>query len=81
VIELTQSQADAKQLYGQTVAQKINEGFVLQPDAVAYGRAEFPYLTEMWVGQQSASGQAFYIEYYNDSNVSPSWLFVTQAQT
>jgi hypothetical protein len=79
VIELTQSQADAKQLYDQTVAQKTTEGFTLQPDAVAYGKAEFPYVTEMWVGQQSASGQAFYIEYYNDSNVSPSWLFITEA--
>jgi hypothetical protein len=29
VVELTQSQADAKQLYDQTVAQKQSEGFAL----------------------------------------------------
>jgi hypothetical protein len=79
VIELTQSQAEAKQLYDQTVAQKTNEGFTLQPAWVAGDKAESPYITEVWVGQQSVSGQEFVVMYYNNANVSPSWLFVTQA--
>jgi hypothetical protein len=77
VIELTQSQADAKKLYDQTVAQKLSEGFTTQPDIAASYKAAFPYVTEVWVGQQN--GDLFYIIYYNDSNVSPSWLFVTEA--
>jgi hypothetical protein len=79
VIELTQSQARAKQLYDQTVAQKINEEFTRRPDWDAATKAGFPYITEIWSGQQSLSGQAFIVEYYYDSNVSPSWLFVTEA--
>jgi len=79
VIELTQSQAAAKQLYDQAVAQKLSEGFTLRPDWVAETKASAPYMIEVWEGQQSVSGQAFIVEYYYDSNVSPSWLFMTEA--
>jgi hypothetical protein len=78
VIELTTSQAQAKQLYDQTVAQKINEGFTPRPDFAAATKAQFPYYTEVWGGQQN--GLQFYVMYYSDSNVSPSWLFMTQSQ-
>jgi hypothetical protein len=53
VIELTTSKAEAKQLYDQTVAQKINEGYTIQPDRIALEKAEEPFLTEVWVGLKS----------------------------
>jgi hypothetical protein len=78
VIELMPSQAEAKQLYDQTVAQQLSAGFAAQPNAAASYKAAFPYITEVWVGQQS-SGQMFYVFYYNDLQVYPSWLLVTDA--
>ncbi len=53
VIELTTSKAEAKQLYDQTVAQKINEGYTIQPVRIALEKAEEPFLTEVWVGLKS----------------------------
>jgi hypothetical protein len=79
-IELAQSQAIAKQLYDQTVAQKLSEGFTPRTDWIAAAKASAPYMTDVWEGQQSMSGQAFIVLYYYDGNVSPSWLFETQAQ-
>ena len=79
MIEPTQSQADAKQLYDQMVAQQLSAGFTAQPNLAAAYKAEFPYVTEVWAGQHSQSGNLFYVFYYYDTNVSPSWLFVTDA--
>jgi len=78
VVELIKSQAGAKQLYNQTVEEKQREGFTLRSDWVAQDMAQFPY-TEVWVGQQSVSGQAFMVAYYYDSHVA-SWLLITEAQ-
>lgn len=78
VIELTQSQADTKQLYDQTVAQKINEGFTPRSDWAAQMKADSSY-TEVWAGVSQLTGQQFYVAYYYNSDVSPSWLFVTEA--
>lgn len=79
VAELTNSQDAAMSLYNQTVAQKINEGFSARPDYAAAYKAEFPYVTEVWVGVSQQTGQQFYVLYYYDSNVSPSWVFTTEA--
>jgi predicted small secreted protein len=79
VAELTNSQDAAKSLYNQTVAQKINEGFTSLPDYAAAFKAEFPSITEVWFGQSQQTGQGFYVIYYNDANVSPSWVFTTEA--
>lgn len=79
VIELTQSQADAKQLYDQTVAQKLSEGFTAQPNAAALFKAGYPFYTEVWIGVSQQTGQVFYVMYYSDSHISPSWLFMTEA--
>jgi thiol-disulfide isomerase/thioredoxin len=76
VVELTKSQAEAKQLYDQTVAQKTNEGFTLRPDWVADTKASYPNLIEYWAG--GYYGRQFFISYSYDSYVA-SWLFVTQA--
>jgi len=78
VIELTQSQSAAKKLYDQTVAQKLRGGFTALPDEAARYKAASPDVTAVWVGQISG-GDRFYAMYYYDSNVSPSWLFTTQA--
>jgi hypothetical protein len=74
VIELTQSSSDAKQLFDQTVAQKTNEGFVNQPDWVAFYRARYPDYTDVWIGKQG--GQYVNIYSYYDSGAS-SWLVRT----
>jgi hypothetical protein len=75
----TQSQAEAKQLYDRTVAQKLSEGFTPQPDAAASVKAESPFYTEVRAGVSQQTGQQFWVDYYHDSNVSPSWLFETDA--
>jgi hypothetical protein len=77
VLELVQSKADAKQLYDQTVALKLGEGFTARPDLAASYKAGFPQNVEVWVGQQS--GNLYYIEYYNDHNVAPPWIVGTDA--
>jgi hypothetical protein len=77
VIELTQSQSAAKQLYDQTVAQKLSEGFTARPDIAASYKAAVPYVTEVWVGE--LYGNLFYVRYHDDPNVSPSWLVTTEA--
>jgi hypothetical protein len=77
VIEPTQTEADATRLYDQTVAQKLDGRFAPQPDWAASYKAAFPYNIEVWAGQ--IYDQDFYVMYYNDANVSPSWLFVTAA--
>jgi hypothetical protein len=77
VIGPTLTQTDATRLYDQTVGQKLGEGFIAQPDWAASYKAAFPYNIEVWAGQMG--DQDFYVMYYYDSNVSPSWLFVTAA--
>ena len=79
VAELNNSQDAAKSLYDQTVAQKLSEGFTAQPDYATAYKAEFPSVTEVWVGVSQQTGQEFYVMYYYDSNVSPSWVFTTEA--
>jgi hypothetical protein len=79
MVELTKSQAGAKQLYDQTVAQKQSEGFVLRSDLVAHAKVQSPFLTEAWEGQQSNSGLFFSAQYYYESYVG-SWVFLTEAQ-
>jgi hypothetical protein len=78
VIELTKSQADAKQLYQQTVAQKISQGFTLCSYCVAQFRARNPNTPEFWDGKQSSIGAEFSVQYEYDSHVA-SWEFITQA--
>jgi hypothetical protein len=78
VIELTQSQSVAKQLYDQTVAQKLSEGFTARPDIAASYKVVSPHITEVWVGQDLYTDR-FYVMYNHDSNVSPSWLVTTEA--
>ena len=77
VIELTQSQSAAKQLYDKTVAQKLSEGFTARPNDAASWKASFPEYKEVWVG--SSNGDLFYVMYSNNPNVSPSWLVTTEA--
>ncbi len=79
VIELTKSQAEAKQLYDQTVSQKLSEGFTFRSDYAAASKAESSNFTDVWVGVSQQTG-LFYVMYYRDPNVSPSWLFATEAQ-
>jgi hypothetical protein len=69
------SEAQAKQLYDQIIAQKINEGFASQPalatankDAGAFGA---------WFGTNYASGQKILVEYNYDVM---SRLFITKSQ-
>ncbi len=77
VIELMSSKTEAKSLYDQTVAQKIGEGFTPRPDFAASYKAQFTYVTEVWAGIRT--GQQFYVMYYNEPMVSPSWLVTTEA--
>jgi len=79
VIELTKSQAEAKQLYDPTVAQALNQGFVLRSDWAAQMKANYPGVSEVWDGQQSSTGLEFSVQYYYDAHVA-SWLVVTEAQ-
>ena len=80
VVELTQSQAEAKQLYDQTVAQKQSEGFVLRSDWVGQMRTHYPNTAEIWTGQQSAYGQEFDVLYQYESPIA-SWVFITETQS
>ena len=79
MVELTKSEAGAKQLYDQTVAQKQSQGFTLRSDWVAQDMAQNPSIIEDWAGQQSSTGQQFFIWYVYDSHVA-SWMFTTEAQ-
>jgi hypothetical protein len=78
LVELTKSQAEAKQMCDQTIAQKQSEGFVLRSDWVAQERAQDPNVAELWISQHSSTGLQFTVEYEYNSHVA-SWLFITEA--
>ena len=71
VVELTASQADAKNAYDQTVAQKT-PGFTSRPDWVVNNTAQYPERIEEWAGVNQA-GTDIRIFYWNNAQVSPSW--------
>jgi hypothetical protein len=79
VVELTKSKAEAKQLYDQTVAQKINEGFTSSPYWIAIYKAWWPQLTDIWVGVRS--GQEYTVSYQYNTYVYPSWMLTSEAQS
>jgi len=76
VQELTQSQAQAKQVYDNYVAAKQNEGFNLRSDWVAALTASIPGYTGVWVGQNGL--QQFYVLYRYNPYVQ-SWEVTTEA--
>jgi hypothetical protein len=79
VVELTKSQAEAKQLYDQTIAQKLSEGFIVNHAWIAQAKAADPGQTDIWAGSSSA-GQQFYAAYGYISYVY-SWTFMTESGT
>jgi hypothetical protein len=76
VMELTTSEAQAKQVYDNYVATKLNEGLTLVPDQVAALNATVPGYNGIWVGQSGP--QWFYALYRYNSNVQ-SWEVTTEA--
>ena len=77
VMELTKSQAEAKQLYDKYVADKLNEGFTPRQDWIAAMKAsDTGNYTNIWVGQNGL--QQFYVLYrYNPAVIS--WELTTEA--
>jgi hypothetical protein len=73
-IELTKSKAEAKQLYDQIVAQRINEGFAPRPTAIAMNKAAHPD-ADIWVGLQGYTRESTVSYEYN--NHTSSWLLIT----
>jgi hypothetical protein len=72
VIELTKSQAEAKQLYDKYVAQRLNEGYTPRPDWVAGWNHP-----GAWAGVQYSSGNQFTVFYRYNSAVN-SWDITTE---
>ena len=75
-IELTKSKAEAKQLYDQIVAQRVNEGFATRPTSIAMNKAANPNYADIWVGLQGNTRQ--YVVSYEYSNHTSSWLLITR---
>ena len=78
VMELTTGEAQAKQVYDNYVAAKLNEGFSLRSDWVAELNASIPGYSGIWVGQNGQ--QQFYVFYRYNSDVQ-SWEVTTEAGT
>jgi len=85
VIEMTKSQAEAKQLFDQMVAQKISEGYIVQNDTIANRKAANLNLTNVWAGTHTGPtsdggydfGSEFRVEYFYNSHTS-SWPLMIQ---
>jgi hypothetical protein len=78
VVELAKSKAEAKQLYDQTLAQKVGEGFTVNPNWIAQAKAQlFSYVTDFWTGQNYSTGQQVTVFYYYNSEIT-SWVLVTE---
>jgi hypothetical protein len=75
-MELTKSEAQAKQVYDNYVAAKLNEGFSLRSDTVAEWKAEPNNYNGIWIGQNGP--QWFYVMYEYNPNVH-SWEVTTEA--
>lgn len=78
VIELTKSEAEAKQLYDKYVALRLSEGYTPHPEWVAGWKAK-----EAWAGSRYSSGNArfgnqFYVISSYNSAVN-SWTLATEA--
>ncbi len=77
VIELTSSQAAAKQIYDNYVSNKTKQGFTAHPEMTA-GKAQLGY-TDMWVGAKGANNsQLFYVMYRAGPAIS-LWEVTTEA--
>jgi len=79
-VELANSEPQAKQLYGQAVAQFQSQGFMLRSDWVAQMRSRSPSLVGDWEGQKSITGtvsNVCSVQYYYEPSIS-SWLVITE---
>ena len=76
VYELTNTQAEAKQVYDKMVATKLQQGYILNPTAVAENKAASPSWVDVWYGTYGSNWSACSYGYGPEVH---SWTVIQQS--